>query len=159
MLIDYWVQSRIEPRPFAVTAGSPNHWKVKMKLLNRVQLFATPWTVAYQVPPSMGFSRQNTGVGCCFLLQGIFPTQGLNLGLLHCRQTLYCPSHQGSPITTGPPGNSQELLILLGMMMPWWGKGAQVQSLVEEIGFHKPSRNNPPHIFFLRKNKKQDREQ
>ena len=111
MLIDSWVQSGTEPRPFAVTAGSPNHWKVKMKLLNRVQLFATPWTVAYQVPPSMGFSRQNTGVGCRFLLQGIFPTQGLNLGLPHCRQMLYCLSHQGSPLTTGPPGNSQELFI------------------------------------------------
>ena len=35
--------------------------------------------------------------GSCFLLQGIFPTQGLNPGLLHCRQILYCLSHQGSP--------------------------------------------------------------
>ena len=32
--------------------------------------------------------------------RGIFPTQGLNLGLLHCRQTLYCLSHQGSPVST-----------------------------------------------------------
>ena len=40
---------------------------------------------------------RNTGVGCHFLLQGIFPTQGLNLGLLHCRQMLYHLSHQGSP--------------------------------------------------------------
>ena len=32
---------------------------------------------------------KNTGVGCRFLLQRIFPTQGSNLGLLHCRQTLY----------------------------------------------------------------------
>ena len=37
---------------------------------------------------------KNTGVGCYFLLQGIFPTQGLNLGLLHCRQILYHLSHQ-----------------------------------------------------------------
>ena len=40
---------------------------------------------------------KNTGVGCHFLLQGIFPTQGSNPGLLHCRQTLYRLSHQGSP--------------------------------------------------------------
>ena len=33
-------------------------WKVKVKSLSRVRLFATPWTVAYQAPPSMGFSRQ-----------------------------------------------------------------------------------------------------
>ena len=33
-------------------------WKVKVKSLSRVRLFVTPWTVAYQAPPSMGFSRQ-----------------------------------------------------------------------------------------------------
>ena len=40
---------------------------------------------------------QNTGVGSLSLLQGIFPTQGLNSGLSHCRQILYQLSHQGSP--------------------------------------------------------------
>ena len=40
---------------------------------------------------------KNTGVGCHFLLQGIFPTQGLNSSLPPCRQTLYQLSHQGSP--------------------------------------------------------------
>ena len=40
---------------------------------------------------------QNTGVGSLSLLQGIFPTQGLNPGLLHCRQILYQLSHKGSP--------------------------------------------------------------
>src|SRR5574340_837670 len=39
---------------------------------------------------------QNTGVGSCALLQGIFPTQGSNPGLQHCRQILYHLSHQGS---------------------------------------------------------------
>ena len=68
------------------------------KSLSRVRLFATPWTVASQVPLSMGFSRQYTGVDCHFLLQGIFPTQGLNPGLQHCRQTLYHLSHEGSVI-------------------------------------------------------------
>ena len=38
--------------------------------------------------------RKNTGVGCHALLQGIFPTQGSNLGLPHCRQILYHLSHQ-----------------------------------------------------------------
>ena len=42
------------------------------------------------------FPGKNTGVGCCSLLHGIFPTQGLNLGLLHCRQILYQLSHEGS---------------------------------------------------------------
>ena len=45
---------------------------------------------------------QNTGVGSLSLLQGIFPTQGSNLGLLHCRQILYRLSHQGSPKYSDP---------------------------------------------------------
>ena len=59
---------------------------------------STPWTVAYQasVHP-WDFPGKSTGVGCHFLLQGIFLTQGLNSGLLHCRQTFYPLSHQGSP--------------------------------------------------------------
>ena len=40
---------------------------------------------------------QNTGVGSLSLLQGSFPTQGLNPGLPHCRQILYQLSHKGSP--------------------------------------------------------------
>ena len=43
---------------------------------------------------------KNTGVDCHFLLQGIFPTQGLNLGLPHCKETLYQLSHQGRPLIT-----------------------------------------------------------
>ena len=45
------------------------------------------------------FPGKNAGVGCHFLCQGIFLTQGSNPGLLHCKQTLYYLSHQGSPIT------------------------------------------------------------
>ena len=44
---------------------------------------------------------QSTGVGCHFLLQGIFLTQGLNLGPLHCRQILCCLSYQGCPFFGG----------------------------------------------------------
>ena len=57
----------------------------------------TPWTVAHKSPLSMGFSGKNTGVGCHALLQGICPTQGLNPGLLHCREILYHLSHKRSP--------------------------------------------------------------
>ena len=51
----------------------------------------------HQAPLSMGFPSKNTGVGCHFLLQGIFLIQGSNLGLLHCRQSLYRLSYEGSP--------------------------------------------------------------
>ena len=46
-------------------------------------LFVTPWTAAHQPPLSMGFSRWEYWSGCHFFLQGIFPSQGLNLCLLH----------------------------------------------------------------------------
>ena len=47
----------------------------------------------------------DTGGGCHFLLQGIFPIQGWNSGLLHCRQILYHLSHQESL----PQGNNNEI--------------------------------------------------
>ena len=52
-----------------------------------------PWTDCPWDSPG-----KSPGVGCRFLLQGIVPTQGLNLGLPHCRQILDHLSHQGSPI-------------------------------------------------------------
>ena len=62
---------------------------------HRVQLFVTLRTVARQAPLSMGFS---TRMGCHFLLQGIFPTQELNLHLL-------CLLHwQVCSLPLGPPG-------------------------------------------------------
>ena len=61
--------------------------KVKVKLLSHVRLFATPWTVACtRILHPWDF----------LLLQGIFLTQGSNLGLPHCRQTLYLLNHQRS---------------------------------------------------------------
>ena len=45
----------------------------------------------------MESAGQNTGVGSLSLLRGIFPTQGSNPGLLHCRRIVYQLSHQGSP--------------------------------------------------------------
>ena len=50
-------------------------------------------------PPLLDFLGKKTGVGCHFLLQGIFLAQGSNPGLLHCGQTLYRLNHQGIPST------------------------------------------------------------
>ena len=96
--------------PFFSTKMYQNHLSPgtifgEVKLLSHVHLFVTLWTVVRQASPSMGFSRQEywSGVplpsplGCHFLLQGIFLTQGSNLGLPHCRQVLYPLSHEGSP--------------------------------------------------------------
>ena len=68
-----------------------------MKSLSPVRLFATPWTVANQAPPSMEFSMQAYWSGLPFPSPGDLPTQGSNLGLPHCRQALYHLTHQESP--------------------------------------------------------------
>ena len=70
---------------------------MKWKLLSHVWLFATPWTVASQAPLSMGFFRQEYWSGKPFPSWGDLLSQGLNLGLLHCRQILYHLNHQGGP--------------------------------------------------------------
>ena len=69
----------------------------KVKSLNHVRLFdpldcSLPCSFIHRI------FRKTTGVGCHFLLQRIFPTQGLNPGLLHWKQTLYRLSHQGGTI-------------------------------------------------------------
>ena len=61
----------------------------EVKWLSRVWLFATPWTVACRLLCPWDSPGKNTVVGCHFLFQGIFPTQGSNQGLPHCRQMLY----------------------------------------------------------------------
>ena len=66
-------------------------------LLSPVQLSAAPWTVAARFLCPWDFPGKNTGVGCHFLLQGVFPTQGLNLRLLHWQVDSLPLSHQGSP--------------------------------------------------------------
>jgi len=70
--------------------------KRKMQLISVTQSCPTlrllcPWN----------FSRQNTGVGCHLLLQGIILTLGLNLALLHCRPILYKLGYQGSVNVVG----------------------------------------------------------
>ena len=72
---------------------------ISVHALSHVQLLVTPWTVACQLPLSIEFLGKNTGVGCHFLLQGIFLTQELNLDLcVSCigRQILYQLCHLGS---------------------------------------------------------------
>ena len=52
--------------------------KVKVKSLSSVQLFETPWTISYQAPLSMEFSKQEYWSEFPFLFLGIFPTQEMN---------------------------------------------------------------------------------
>ena len=68
---------------------------MKVKLLSRVQLFATPWTVAYQAPPSIAFSRQEYWSGLPFPSPGDLPDPGIEPG---------SPSFQADALTSEPPG-------------------------------------------------------
>ena len=72
--------------------------KVKVKLLSRVRLFATPWTVAYQAPSSMGFSRQEYWSGLSFPFPGDLPDPGIEPG---------SPAFQAEALTSEPPEKPQ----------------------------------------------------
>ena len=67
----------------------------KVKLLSRVQLFATPWTVAHQAPLSMEFSRQEYGSGLPFPSPGDLPDPGIKSG---------SPALQADVLPSEPPG-------------------------------------------------------
>ena len=68
---------------------------MKVKSLSRVRLFVTPWTVAYQAPPSMGFSRQEYWSGLPFPSPGDLPNPGIKPG---------SPAFQADALTSEPPG-------------------------------------------------------
>ena len=72
--------------------------KVKVKSLSCVQLFATPWTVAHQAPPSMGFSRQVHWSGLPFPSPGYLPDPGIEPRP---------PALQADALTSEPPGKSK----------------------------------------------------
>ena len=69
---------------------------------------------------------KNTGVGCRFLLQEIFPTQGSNPGLPHCRQMLYHLSHQGS--------SEKHLLLLYWLCQSLCVNHNKLWKILKEIG-------------------------
>jgi len=75
--------------------GKPTVYNTEVKSLSRVQLFATPWSVAYQAPPSMGFSRQEYRSGLPFPSPGDLPDPGIESG---------SPARQADALRAEPPG-------------------------------------------------------
>ena len=71
-----------------------NAWKL-VKLLRHVRLFATPWTVAHQAPPSMGFSRQEYWSGFPFPSPENLPDPGIEPR---------SPTLEADALTSEPPG-------------------------------------------------------
>ena len=72
--------------------------KVKVKLLSRVQLFVTPWTVAHQAPLSMEFSRQEYWSGLPFPSPGDLPDPGIELGSLALQADVLPSEPPGKPL-------------------------------------------------------------
>ena len=70
----------------------------EVKSLSHVRLFATPWTVAHQAPPSMGFSRQEYWNRLPFPSPGDLPDPGIEPR---------CPTLQADALTSEPPGKPQ----------------------------------------------------
>ena len=76
-------------------------YSLEGKLLSSVQLFGTPWTVAYQAPPSMGFSRQEYCSGLPFPSSGDLPNPGIEpKSEIEPRY----PAFQADALTSEPPG-------------------------------------------------------
>ena len=71
--------------------------KVKRIVAQSYLTLWDPWTTAHQASPVLELCTQKYWNGLSFPSHGIFPSQGSNLGLPHCRQILYHLSHQGSP--------------------------------------------------------------
>ena len=70
-----------------------------VKSLSHVRLLVTPWTVAFQAPPSMGFSRQEYWSGLPFPSPGDLPDPGIEP---------WSPAFQVDTLTSEPPGKSRE---------------------------------------------------
>ena len=83
---------------------------MKVKSLSRVLLFATPWTVAYQAPPSMVFSRQQCWSGLPFPSPGNLPDPGIEPGSPALAGRLYLLSQKGSPLSEEYMAETEEAL-------------------------------------------------
>ena len=81
---------------------------------------AASWTVPARLIHPWDFPAKSTGVGCHFLLQGIFLTQGSNLGLLHCRQTPFCLSCKGRSWGSSQPRDRTQVSRIAGGFFTSW---------------------------------------
>ena len=99
--------------------------KVKVKSLSHARLFATSWTVAYQAPPSMGFSKQEYWSGLLFPSPGDLPDPGIKPR---------SPALQADALQSEQPGKSlyihlkewyKKHLCILYPGLPWWSHGKE----------------------------------
>ena len=91
---------------------------------SRILAWKIPWTGASRATVHVIFPGNSTGEDCHFRLQQMFPTQGSNPGLPHCRETLYRQSHQGSPVS--------EVKVTRSLRPPWTEKSKSVEFSMSE---------------------------
>ena len=115
-ILDPWPVT--EPGSLAVRGPSPNHWTTRefltmssfdtvqmiVKLLSHVWIFVTPWTVACQTPPSMGFSREEYWSGLPFPSPGDLPDS---------RIKLRSPALQANSLLSEPPGKPTQTMQMI----------------------------------------------
>ena len=77
LLLELWTIAYYSSLPKLCKRPNERKWKVKVKSLSCVWLFATLWTVAHQAPPSMGFCRQEYWSGLPFPSPGDLPDPGI----------------------------------------------------------------------------------
>ena len=113
----------------AVSFSNAWKWKVKVKSLSRVWLFATPWTAAYQAPPSMGFSRQEywNGVPLPWTLGPSKVKENVN-----------------SQMLCGASGIFTMRITAWPLRCRWWATPASTSCLVTEPGKDRKSHYGAP---------------
>ena len=99
---------------------------VSVKLLSHVWFFAILWTVAYQAPPPMKLSRQEYWSGLPFPSPKDLSNPGIEPRSLHCRQTHYHLSYQGSPWITNKDNHRELCSKLYGSLDGTWVWGRMV---------------------------------
>ena len=87
--------SKVESTSFPILGLTSNYQISEVELLSHVQLFVTPWTVAYLAPPSMEFSKQEYWSGLLFPPPGDLPNPGIEPG---------SPTLQADALLSEPPG-------------------------------------------------------
>ena len=129
----------------AISFSNAWKWKVKVKSLSRVWIFATPWTAAHQAPPSMGFSRQEYWSGVSLPSPKVEAIREANkfceewkrwkilrICLLHSHLSINvsCPSDLHYHYSASP----QSWLSIIDVNDCFWGKGL-LRLLTESCGF------------------------
>ena len=112
--------------PSGLLPSIVHKWKVKVKSFSRVQLFATPCTVAYQAPPSMGFSRQEYWSGLPFPSPGDLPEPGIEWG---------SPALEADALISEPPGKKPIVYVKIFVLLCLWGF-REILSTTANAGVH-----------------------